>query len=251
MRRGLFGFGCLAWSPVRRGFPGEIVDALAGALREALTNVVKHADVEHAVVWAEVRAGVVTLSVLDQLGGVRHGGAAGTGWGSRGRSSNAWRLLAGPRVSRRRRVRGPCFCTDSAAGLRCALVRAAGCDGAAGGLHGRQAIRASRCESPGRTGVIRSTGVGTTCTRVDQDADRPAMGAVRDERRARWNRPGRRRIGRAGCWVLGAGCWLLSAGWWACIDGARWAGGGRVMTGRAGWWVRTWWWAGRSDDYTE
>lgn len=62
---------------MRRGFPGEIVDALAGALREALTNVVKHADVEHAVVWAEVRAGVVRLSVLDQLGGVRHGGAAG------------------------------------------------------------------------------------------------------------------------------------------------------------------------------
>ncbi|MFF4622384.1 sensor histidine kinase [Nonomuraea jabiensis] len=52
-------------SPDRDRIPGEIVDALAGALREALTNVVKHADVEHAVVWAEVQAGVVTLSVLD------------------------------------------------------------------------------------------------------------------------------------------------------------------------------------------
>ncbi|MEV1170303.1 ATP-binding protein [Nonomuraea sp. NPDC049784] len=52
-------------SPDRDRIPCEIADALAGALREALTNVAKHAGVGHAVVWAESRAGVVTLSVLD------------------------------------------------------------------------------------------------------------------------------------------------------------------------------------------
>ncbi|GAA3642269.1 ATP-binding protein [Nonomuraea antimicrobica] len=60
-----FNAGRLRGSPDRERVPPEIADALAGALREALTNVAKHAGVRHAVVWAESRAGVLTLSVLD------------------------------------------------------------------------------------------------------------------------------------------------------------------------------------------
>ncbi|WP_188192252.1 sensor histidine kinase [Nonomuraea sp. SYSU D8015] len=59
----------LRTSPDRERVAGEVVDALAGALREALTNVAKHAGVRRAVVWAESRAGVVTLSVLDHGAG--------------------------------------------------------------------------------------------------------------------------------------------------------------------------------------
>lgn len=60
-----FNAGRLRASPDRGRISPQIVDALAGALREALTNVAKHAGVRHAVAWAEARAGVVTVSVLD------------------------------------------------------------------------------------------------------------------------------------------------------------------------------------------
>ncbi|MFI7452139.1 sensor histidine kinase [Nonomuraea sp. NPDC049714] len=61
-----FNAGRLRAAPERERMPAEIVEALTGVLREALTNVSKHAGVDHAVVRAECRAGAVTLSVLDQ-----------------------------------------------------------------------------------------------------------------------------------------------------------------------------------------
>ncbi|MFC4123176.1 sensor histidine kinase [Nonomuraea zeae] len=64
-----FNAGRLRASPDRDRVPPETVDALAGALREALTNVAKHARVQHAVVWADSRAGVLSLSVLDHGAG--------------------------------------------------------------------------------------------------------------------------------------------------------------------------------------
>ncbi|MET7330730.1 ATP-binding protein [Nonomuraea sp. NPDC005650] len=60
-----FNAGRLRSAPERGRIPADIVEALAGVLREALTNVRKHAGVPHAVVRAEYRSGTVTLSVLD------------------------------------------------------------------------------------------------------------------------------------------------------------------------------------------
>ncbi|NUR93078.1 MAG: hypothetical protein HOY71_54160, partial [Nonomuraea sp.] len=60
-----FNAGRLRSAPERSGLPAEVVEALSGILREALTNVRKHAGVRHAVVRAECRAGTVALSVLD------------------------------------------------------------------------------------------------------------------------------------------------------------------------------------------
>ncbi|MEV0350336.1 ATP-binding protein [Nonomuraea sp. NPDC050680] len=61
-----FNAGRLRSAPEREDMPTEIVEALSGILREALTNVRKHAGVQHAVVRAECRSGTVALSVLDQ-----------------------------------------------------------------------------------------------------------------------------------------------------------------------------------------
>ena len=72
--------GRLRSAPERAGMPAEIVEALSGILREALTNVRKHAGVKHVVVRAECRSGTVALSVLDQGRGFELG-APTTGLG--------------------------------------------------------------------------------------------------------------------------------------------------------------------------
>ena len=72
--------GRLRSAPERAGMPAEIVEALSGILREALTNARKHAGVHHVVVRAECRSGTVALSVLDQGRGFELG-APTTGLG--------------------------------------------------------------------------------------------------------------------------------------------------------------------------
>ncbi|MFF0869690.1 sensor histidine kinase [Nonomuraea sp. NPDC003560] len=64
-----FNAGRLRSAPEREGMPAEVVEALSGILREALTNVRKHAGVRHAVVRAECRSGTLALSVLDHGSG--------------------------------------------------------------------------------------------------------------------------------------------------------------------------------------
>ncbi|MFB9206992.1 sensor histidine kinase [Nonomuraea spiralis] len=64
-----FNAGRLRSAPEREGMPAEVVEALSGILREALTNVRKHAGVGHAVVRAECRSGTLALSVLDHGSG--------------------------------------------------------------------------------------------------------------------------------------------------------------------------------------
>ncbi|MQY07728.1 sensor histidine kinase [Actinomadura macrotermitis] len=46
--------------------PAEVVRAVAGAVREALNNVAKHAGVPGAVLYAELDGGVLTVTVVDQ-----------------------------------------------------------------------------------------------------------------------------------------------------------------------------------------